>query len=121
MSDLPPPPKSAARTWLRILAWIIPGVSAPAILLGWFALTYPSSGPNDGLVAVGSVGLFAVIVLACGFFNAILRRPDPSALPPSQAKSVALSMLIFVLLQVLLVPAIGYTVAAGCVFVTGNM
>jgi hypothetical protein len=30
-------------------------------------------------------------------------------------------MLIFILLQVLLVPAIGYTVAAGCVFVTGNM
>lgn len=120
MSDLPPPPNSAARTWLRILAWIIPGVSAPALLLGCFAILYGSSR-NETLITTAALALFAIIVIGCGFFNAILRQPDRTRPPMSPAKSITLSIFVFLLIQVLLVPAIGYTVAAGCVFVTSNM
>ena len=120
MSDLPPPPKSAARTWLRILAWIIPGVSAPAFMLGAFALSYGSRGSSE-IILISAIGLFAATVIGCAFFNAILRQPKRSERQTSPAKFIALSILIFLLLQVLLVPAIGYTVAAGCMLVTNNM
>lgn len=113
MSDAIPPPKSALRIWIRILAWIIPGVAAPAILLGWFALCYGS--PSRELpVTIGAIVLLVVIVLGCGFFDAVLRRPKPTALPENHAKSIALAMLVFTLLQIVLVPAIGFTVASGC-------
>lgn len=120
MSDLAPPPKSTARNWLRILAWIIPGVSAPALLLGAFALSYGSRATAD-LVGVAAIGLFALITIGCGFFNAILRTPERSERQMSPAKSITLSILVFLLVQVLLVPAIGWTVASGCMFVTNNI
>jgi hypothetical protein len=113
MNESIPPPKSAVRVWLRILAWIIPGVAAPALLLGWFGMVY-GSPRNELPVTIGAIVLLLVIVLGCGFFNAVLRRPDRASRRMNPAKATALSVVIFVLLQVLLVPAIGFTVASGC-------
>lgn len=113
MSDAIPPPKSPLRTWMRVFAWIAPGVAAPAILLGWFALCYGHQS-RELAVTIGAIILLVGLVLGCAFFNAILRRPDPATLPGSQARSIALSMLVFTLFQVILVPAIGSAVATGC-------
>lgn len=120
MSDSIPPPNSAVRVWLRVLAWIIPGVCAPAILLGWFAVSYGASH-NQLLITTGVFTLFAAILLGCGFFNAILRQPERATRRMSPAKSITLSIIVFILFQILLVPAIGCTVAFGCNIVMGNL
>jgi len=98
-----PKPRSAARTWLRILAWITPGAVAPAWLLGWFVLSYGNQRHAE-VVTIGAITLLVVIVLGCGFFNAILRpRPHLDA-PGARTKSIVLSVVIFTLPQILITP-----------------
>lgn len=60
MSDPIPPPNSAARVWMRVLAWIIPGVAAPAVL--FFAVSVTIHGSmNDDFILIGSLVLFVLL------------------------------------------------------------
>ena len=112
---VPPPPRSAARVWLRILAWIVPGVTAPALLLLVFSLSYGSS--KFQWLGIAYFPFLIILALGCGAFDAILK---PSLPAEGRGKFIARSMTIFFLAQLIATPAIGFTVASGCLAIMSN-
>lgn len=111
----PPEPElqtSKVRPWLRALAWLIPGISAPGVLLATFAFTY--GGGYGDWIFFPLLGGFILLTLACAFFDAVLTLPTRSNRTPSKPKAIAKAMLIFVLFQILIVPALGTATAFGC-------
>ena len=114
----PPEPElqtSKVRPWLRGLAWVLPGICAPGFLLASFAFNYGSSSRPwiDPALLAG----LAILVLACAFFETVLKVPTRADHRERTPMSIAKSIGLYCLVQLLLIPLIGTGTTFGCTVV----
>ena len=109
---MPKPQTSHVRQWLRVLAWVLPGVCAPSALLTSFAFNY--GGPYRPWIDIALVTSLIIIVLGCACFDALLRIPLPSEPESSRPKTRIKQAFYFLLLEVVVTPIIGTATAFGC-------
>lgn len=94
------------------MAWFLPGISAPAVLLGAFVLTYGRSGGQ--WIGPALLGGLLVLTIGCGVFDALLRLPPRGETDDSRPRRLAKHTSLFVLAQVLVVPVLGTGTAYAC-------
>ncbi|WP_035613073.1 hypothetical protein [Haloferula sp. BvORR071] len=114
-SPLPPPPPSRKSGCLRVGIWLLPSVILPMCLFGAGQLT----NSTLGLYVGGAIGLGLTIYL--GHFNAMLRCQQ-LGIPQNHPKAaIGSHVFIFVIVQVLVVPALWFALAWGaCVLMGGG-
>ena len=107
----PPRQGNKAIAILRFVLWLLPAIVLPfAILLGGALYPLWPIGVIAGLAAFAAIG----------YFDQRLRLQQAKIDPTTEKREIIRWTVIFVILQLMIAPAIGFTVLYGFCMITGS-